>query len=57
MTDLSKMIPADDDQALCLAIAMLHFPSIFITKKTNEVNGLFPAGACGVSILDGWISA
>jgi hypothetical protein len=33
MTDLSKSMHADDNQVLRLAIAMLHFPSIFITKK------------------------
>jgi hypothetical protein len=44
MTDLSKSMPADDTQALRLATAMLHFLSIFITKKHLILLGFSPPG-------------
>ena len=51
MTDLSKSMPADDNEALRLAIAMLHFPSIFITKKHLISLGFSPPGR--ISCLSG----
>jgi len=42
MTDLSKSMAADDNQALRLVIAMLHFLSIFIKNKHLRSLGFSP---------------
>jgi hypothetical protein len=54
MTDLSKSMPADDIQASRPATAMLHFLSIFITKKHLIALGFFPPGRMdGIALIQG----